>query len=151
MRKMTISEQQAKWVWLDPSSGCWLWRGFVDKCGYGKSMNSLYPGETLAHRLSWMHHRGLIPSGCEIEHTCKTRNCVNPEHLEAITHQENVARAVAEGAYKINHRNARKELCMRGHKLTQLSANRRICKICVSENDRRRYVLATVGIEITEV
>lgn len=97
----------------DEQSGCWIWNGCIDKCGYGK-IGAVF-GETLAHRASYKEFVGPISHGLEIDHKCKRRNCVNPEHLEAVSHAENVRR----GDYKSNHRNRRKTHCKRGHEFTE--------------------------------
>ena len=88
-----------------PQCGCWVWTGHIDKCGYGKCSTGL------AHRESYKAFVGSIPAGHEIDHKCKVRCCVNPDHLEPVTHAENVAR----GDYKTNHRNRTKTHCIRGH------------------------------------
>ena len=72
--------------------GCWLWTAYVDRHGYGR----LRDGRRMisAHRLSYELARGAIPEGLELDHLCRTRHCVNPDHLEAVTHRENVRRGM---------------------------------------------------------
>lgn len=48
-----------------------------------------------AHRYSYVKFRGAIPEGCEIDHLCRNKKCVNPKHLEAVTRSENMLRAYA--------------------------------------------------------
>jgi hypothetical protein len=127
---MTVDEQQDKWTYKDPNSGCWLWLGAANKDGYAKSENSAYPGETLGHRLSYLYHVGSIPDNKEIDHVCRVRCCVNPSHLEAILHVENVR--IGENYWR------KKTHCINGHEFTQTNARfvvsagrkRRICKQC---------------------
>lgn len=64
-------------------SGCLLWRGRVDKNGYGKR------GSGWAHRIAWEQANGRpVPEGYEIDHTCRTPLCVEPSHLDCITEAE---------------------------------------------------------------
>lgn len=61
------------------ASGCWLWSGRVNPInGYG------YFGPREAHRVVYEKAKGPIPPGHEIDHLCRVRNCVNPNHLEAV-------------------------------------------------------------------
>lgn len=77
------------WPRIDKSGpgGCWLWLGRLSD-GYGWFAN------TGVHRWSYEHHVGPIPEGLTIDHLCRVRNCVNPDHLEPVTIQVNVARSV---------------------------------------------------------
>jgi hypothetical protein len=75
-------------------NGCWLWVGAIDSTGYGRF---LHEGKvTLTHRLSYELLVGPIPAGLEIDHLCRVRACLAPEHLEAVTHAENVGRVPVE-------------------------------------------------------
>ena len=71
----------------EPNSGCWLWEGHLNDDGYGTL------GVENAHRVSWELFRGGIPDGLDIDHLCRNRGCVNPEHLEPVTTQVNVLRS----------------------------------------------------------
>lgn len=75
----------------EPNSGCWLWIGAMHEGGYGRVR---YHNRTLpAHRVSYMVHVGPIPGGLVIDHKCRVRCCVNPDHLEPVTRKENMRRA----------------------------------------------------------
>lgn len=68
---------------------CWSWHGLVDKYGYGKH------GNAYAHRVAYTEIRGAIPAGLSIDHLCCNKLCVNPAHMEPVTHGENSRRAWA--------------------------------------------------------
>ena len=79
---------------LDPQSGCWLWIGSTVTDGYGVWKAH---GQRAAHRGSYVMHRGAIPDGMHVLHSCDMPNCVNPAHLRLGTHQENMADLRAKG------------------------------------------------------
>lgn len=104
--------------------GCWLWAGEKNSDGYGQIRIA---GKTLkAHRVAWELMRGPIPSGLQLDHLCRVRSCVNPEHLEPVTQLVNVRR----GARTMD------EACTKGHSRTvestgfEKKTGRRYCKIC---------------------
>lgn len=67
--------------------GCWIWEGTKTKLGYGQfRLNGVL---TSPHRVMYMLAYGSIPHGAEIDHLCRVRNCVNPDHLRAVSHSEN--------------------------------------------------------------
>jgi hypothetical protein len=83
-------------VMPEPNSGCWLWMGSVKPLGYGSFNLGRRPSRrTLqAHRFSYMADKGAIPAGLQLDHKCRIRCCVNPDHLEPVTAGENVARSM---------------------------------------------------------
>lgn len=79
-----------------PHGDCLVWQGQTAGAGYGvfefggsaQRRNRMY-----AHRFAYEQAIGPIPDGLEIDHLCRNKLCVNPAHLEAVTHQENQRRA----------------------------------------------------------
>ena len=91
-RPQSLLSRLYRYRTIDPHTGCWLWTGAKDTNGYGRIKvhgQSLY-----AHRVSYEQHRGAIPSGLVLDHTCKHKQCFNPAHLEPVTSQENNIRGI---------------------------------------------------------
>ncbi len=75
------------------SSGCWQWTGAIADTRYGTIG---WKGRSvLAHRLSYQLFIGSIPDGLELDHLCRNRGCVNPTHLEPVTHLVNIRRSMS--------------------------------------------------------
>jgi len=71
---------------VDVMTGCWCWTGRIDQNGYGRL------GGKLAYRVIFVASRGPVPSGKQLDHLCRNRACVNPEHLEPVTQGWNIRR-----------------------------------------------------------
>jgi HNH endonuclease len=88
---------------MDADTGCWVWIAATDKHGYGlftKPAAIWKPGTArhwMAHRYCYEMHRGPIPEGLVLDHLCRNTSCVNPDHLEAVTHGENLRRGAGTG------------------------------------------------------
>src|ERR1700755_3231525 len=96
-------------VSLGHENGCWVWVGAMDGGGYGRVYTK---GRPRAHKAAWVYLRGPVPDGLELDHLCRNRACVNPKHLEPVTHRENLLRGMAPAAI-----NSRKTHCPKGHAL----------------------------------
>lgn len=121
---------------------CWIWTaGRRGPDGYG-GFTPTRKRTVFAHRYAYELLVGPIPDGLELDHLCRVRPCVNPSHLEPVTHRENVMRGRAVTAI-----NARKTHCPQGHpysgaNLRFNTGGDRVCRAChrkrVSEEARRR-------------
>lgn len=112
---------------------CWIWGGTLGKKGYGQ----LYQGEGAqprligAHRFAYRLLVGAIPDGTELDHLCRVPPCVNPRHLEAVTHQVNILRGESPAAH-----HARKKRCGCGAEFVRIG-QQRSCLACRSLANRR--------------
>lgn len=117
---------------------CWLWMGGNSANGYGRFPVGAHRSIP-AHRWSYEQIAGPVPPGLELDHLCRNRLCVNPDHLEAVTHEENLARS----PLIVTMINRRKTRCPQGHEYTpenthiQKSGGRR-CRTCVRNETRLR-------------
>lgn len=74
------------------ANGCWLWTGYIHHRGYAPII--AYGRVTTAHRVSYEQHVGPIPEGRVLDHLCRVRHCVNPDHLEPVVVAENNRRGL---------------------------------------------------------
>ena len=95
---------------------CWLWTGTLSDDGYGKYGGGRPWPTPSAHRISYLLSGGRIPDGFELDHKCRVRACVNPEHLEPVVHRENVRRGIL--GKVSGKRQLSKTHCPQGHEYT---------------------------------
>lgn len=75
---------------------CWIWLGAKKETGYGKAVWPISNKHVAAHRRSWIEAGNEdVPEGYELDHLCKVRSCVNPDHLRVVTHVENMLTATS--------------------------------------------------------
>jgi uncharacterized protein YlaI len=134
----------------EPNTGCWLWAAASDRFGYGRYMEISPRGAVrLAHRVSFIALTGFDPGALSLDHLCRTPACVNPAHLEPVTHGENVRRGV--GAQRTREAKAAITHCPKGHRYDDENTYRktlrpmpgrtyiaRSCRACQRIRDRAR-------------
>lgn len=131
---LSAAEEIRFWAKVQKTDGCWLWSASRQRRGYGTLV--LQGKGRLAHRVAYELLRGPVPDGCELDHTCRNTACVNPDHVEPVSHRINVLRGTSPAA-----RNAAMTVCKRGHALTPentliYDGGRRRCRTCTRERNR---------------
>lgn len=128
------------WAKVERTPTCWLWRGALTAWGYSKFWFD--ERHSSGHRYAYIRFRGPIPADREVDHLCRVRHCVNPDHLELVTPRENQLRGDTFAA-----RNLAKVACVRGHPLDEANTHieylagrlpRRACRACKREDQRPR-------------
>jgi hypothetical protein len=119
-------------------NGCWLWQRATNEKGYGRVQ---FQGRhRAAHRVSYTTFVGPIPEGLQLDHLCRVRHCINPAHLEPVTHDENHRRKTVHFRTTVTH-------CPHGHEYTEANTayyNRiRCCRKCLAAQALRRYYRKT--------
>ena len=121
------------WEMVDKNGpgGCWLWTGALNTCGYGEFRTTAQK-QYRAHRYSRLLAGRKLPDfskNLTLDHLCRVRACINPDHIEAVTQRENLKRSPLTPAGR--------KRCRRGHDLTlptswyRYSKGRRRCKLCI--------------------
>lgn len=127
MRKSQIADSEYS---VDDATGCWNWMGYIRVEGYGSTNGEM------AHRAVYRQRVGPIPDGLDLDHLCRNRRCVNPEHMEPVTHRENMLRGDT-----IFARNAAKTHCPAGHRYNERNTyvargGKRKCRPCNAVRER---------------
>ena len=125
------------WSKVKKTKSCWYWLAGKTSKGYGDFW--LNRKHKLAHRFSYEQLVGEIPQGLTLDHLCRNRGCVNPNHLEPVTKGENVLRGVG-----ITANNVKKTHCPQGHEYSGKNLyiqpdGRRVCKECNRNKAKRWY------------
>ena len=137
-RPRPVLERLLAKIDVDPGAGCWLWTGGKGANGYGQiGVGSVLDGSrrlAAVHRVAYEEMVGPIPDGLVLDHLCRTRSCVNPDHLEPVTFEENVRRGEA-GRHGFN---TSKTHCPAGHAYDAANTHikrcgRRECRACARD------------------
>lgn len=135
MRWEPATERFARKITPPNESGCVLWQAATNRGGYG-----IFRGHgraVLAHRFAWEQANGPVPDGLQLDHLCRVRHCVNPDHLEVVTLLENYRRGNS-GKHQ-----AAKTHCPHGHAYDETNTYRlnghRHCRSCMNERSRAWY------------
>ena len=127
------------WKKVDADGDCWQWTACRDANGYGRF--GIGSRVYYAHRVAWQILVGEISKGLVIDHLCRNKSCVNPDHMEPVTIGENVARGPArllsaQVRAKITH-------CPCGHPYDDVNTyvtrrGERACRTCKNASSRKR-------------
>lgn len=129
------------------SSGCWEWQGPKSHNGYGvlslpQNLKELLGSRV--HRITYQIYVGDIPEGLQLDHLCRNRPCVNPQHVEPVTAKENIRRG--ETGKHNKHRGwlyqRMTTACVHGHpydeKNTRIYKGKKDCRECDRIRSRKK-------------
>lgn len=116
---------------------CWFWNGYRENSGYG--VFTINGGKFKAHRVSYYLHHGNISETLLIDHKCRNRHCVNPDHLRQVTYKVNAL----ENSIGKAPKNKAKTHCLNGHDLSKTAkiiGRRRSCNVCQKDRLHKWYL-----------
>lgn len=154
-RPDTTMERFQKYHQIDEETGCWNWLGYINKSGYG--MFAQGQGRWgLAHRWTYKTFKGQLIDGLVMDHLCRNRKCVNPEHLEQVTMRENTIRGIA--GQHMREKSLLQTHCINGHEFTTDNTRivngaygkARVCKICSNHRAKIHKRRKRVGVLFRE-
>lgn len=110
---------------------CMIWNANKDRDGYG--IFTFRRANRRAHRVALYFAGRAIPDGHVVNHTCRQRDCVNPQHLNTVPVAENSKR----DSTSVGYINSQKQHCPRGHAYDRTYGKQRYCSICESEKSKK--------------
>lgn len=134
-RPFTVTDEVRDRFWerVDKSGACWVWTAGKSANGYGAF--KVEGHQQKAHRVAWQLSGRVLKDGFELDHLCRNKACVNPDHLEQVTPRENVLRSAS-----VTAENARKEVCPKcGGEWSPRKPTGRRCIPCINANQRAVY------------
>lgn len=136
---LTAKQVARFWSYVEKTDSCWMWRGTIDRNGYGwfSIDSSIYR----AHRVVYVLVKGPFDWTLTLDHLCRVRHCVNPDHLEPVMSAVNTLRGEGSSA-----RRSRQTHCKNGHEFTPENTKldtkgHRTCRECGRIYWRRLWAL----------
>jgi hypothetical protein len=143
---LTPRQQDNFWkkVEVHQPSGCWQWTGCLHRLGYGNLAINHPPVRSyslMAHRVAYTLLIGPIPEDMTVDHLCRNRGCVNPDHMQIVTLKENIHRS-----FHPNQISRRSGACRKGHREFRVDRRQQVCKVCERESQARYKARKKAGL-----
>lgn len=143
-----FTDRFMQYVSPEPNSGCWLWLGYRCAGDYGRFHISGKQSK-MAHAVAYEMAGKEIPYGKELDHLCRVRCCVNPDHLEPVTHRENIRRGMVSASNSLRgkavtqcpqgHLYSEENTVLKKHRIRGVEYNLRECRECNRLRCAARY------------
>jgi hypothetical protein len=134
-KRINGTPEERFWPKVDARGDCWEWTASITDDGYGRFKG--HGTMVNAHRFAWELLVGPVPAGMVLDHLCRNRKCVNPDHMEPVTPKENTRRG-----FLLFMQKRQQTHCVHGHPLSGSNLGRdwrghRRCKTCAYAHARR--------------